>query len=62
MTMPWNIAESQVYSFATYFDNRVNMITCTYVSLVSKNPRLYAIAIENQSRTFLNLLQERMAI
>ena len=62
MRRPWNIAEAQVYSLATYSKNGVNMNICTYVSVVSKNPRLYAIAIDYQSRTFSNLLQEGTAI
>lgn len=62
MRRPWNIAESQVYSLATYSEGRANMNICTYVSVVSKNPRLYAIAIDYQSRTYINLLQEGTAV
>ncbi|MGD9327995.1 MAG: flavin reductase [Cyclobacteriaceae bacterium] len=62
MRRPWNIAESQVYSLATYFEDRVNMNICTYVSVVSKNPRLYAMAIDYHSHTYSNLLENGKAV
>ncbi len=62
MRRPWNIAEAQVYSLATYFEDSVNMNICTYVTVVSKNPRLYAIAIEYHSQTYSNLLNRSRAI
>ena len=62
MRRPWNIAESQVYSLATYIEDRLNMNICTYVSVISKNPRLYAIAIDYHSKTFSNLLDKGRAV
>lgn len=56
MRRPWNITNSTVYSLATYGDQCMNMNICTYVTGISRKPKLYAIAIEHDSRT-LELLE-----
>ena len=55
MKRPWNIIDSTVYSLATYQNERVNMNICTYVSVISLKPKIYAIAIDQQTQTYLNL-------
>lgn len=62
MRRPWNITEAQVYSLATYSKDGVNMNICTYVSVVSKNPRLYATAVDYHSQTYSNLLENGKAV
>ena len=38
------------------------MNICTYVSVVSKNPRLYAISIDYHSQTYTNLIKNSRAV
>lgn len=62
MKRPWNIIDCPVYSLATYFENKVNMNICTYVSAVSMEPKIYAIAIYNDTKTLQNMFQTDRAI
>lgn len=56
MRRPWNIPDHPIYSLATYDGKTVNMNICTYVTPVSMDPKLYAIAVYHGSRT-LELLR-----
>ena len=56
MRRPWNLIDVPVYSLTTYTESQVNMNICTYVSVVSMKPKMYAIAIDYHSQTYQNLL------
>ncbi|NQW26550.1 MAG: flavin reductase [Flammeovirgaceae bacterium] len=62
MKRPWNIIDGPVYSLATYFEGKVNMNICTYVTAVSMEPKIYAIAIYNDTKTLQNMFQTDRAI
>ncbi len=62
MKRPWNIIDSPVYSLATYDDTSVNMNICTYVTAVSMQPKLYAIAVYKGTKTLSNLKSASKAI
>lgn len=62
MKRPWNIIDCPVYSLATYFEGKVNMNICTYVTAVSMEPKIYAIAIYNDTKTLQNMFQTDWAI
>ena len=62
MRRPWNLVNSPVYSLATYRDGQVNMNICTYVTAVSRKPKLYTIALEHGSQTLENIEQSDHAI
>jgi len=62
MKRPWNIIDSPVYSLASYYEGKVNMNICTYVSAVSMEPKIYAIAIYNDTKTLENMFQTERAI
>lgn len=62
MKRPWNIIDSPVYSLATYFEGKVNMNICTYVSAISMEPKIYAIAIYKETKTLENMFQTGRAI
>lgn len=62
MQKPWNIPNLPVYSLATYNNNEVNMNICTYVSAISMQPKLYAIAIYNNTKTLENALQSEFVV
>ena len=51
MRRPWNTIDTAVYSMVTQIPDATNMNICTWVTAVSKHPRLYAIALENGSKT-----------
>jgi flavin reductase (DIM6/NTAB) family NADH-FMN oxidoreductase RutF len=59
---PWNIPSLPVYSLATYGEKGVNMNICTYVSAVSMQPKLYAIAVYENTQTLHNLKFSTSAI
>ena len=57
MKRPWNRTNSSVYSLVTHdIKNQLNMNICTYVSVVNMNPRSYSIAIDYQTKTYENLI------
>ena len=57
MKRPWNRTNSSVYSLVTHdVKNQLNMNICTYVSVVNMNPRIYSIAIDYQTKTYENLI------
>lgn len=57
MKRPWNQIDEAVYSLVTQADGQANMNICTYVSPVSMQPKLYAIAVYRNTHT-LSLLEK----
>lgn len=55
MKRPWNLPDYPVYSLATYGSAGVNMNICTYVTAISMQPKLYAIAVYDNTKTLENL-------
>ena len=51
MKRPWNIIDLPVFSLAVYGKSNFNMNICTYVTGVSRKPKLYLIAIKENSKT-----------
>lgn len=62
MQKPWNIPNLPVYSLATHVNGQSNMNICTYVSAVSMQPKLYAIAVYNNTKTLENIEQVEVAV
>ncbi len=62
MQKPWNIPNLPVYSLATFNRGILNMNICTYVSAISMKPKLYAIAVYNNTKTLQNVEEGDMAI
>lgn len=62
MKRPWNIVNPPVYSLATYAEGAVNMNICTYVTAISMKPKLYAVAVYYNTRTFDNLCADPQAV
>ncbi len=62
MRRPWNIINCPVYSLATYQEGVVNMNICTYVTAVSRKPKLYTIAIYKGTKTLENLQQSTLSV
>lgn len=62
MRRPWNIVNTPVYSLATYAEGAVNMNICTYVTAISMKPKLYAVAVYYNTRTFDNLAVSDTAV
>ena len=62
MKRPWNIIDCPVYSLATFCEGKVNMNICTYVTAISMEPKIYAIAIYNETKTLENMLRTDRAI
>lgn len=63
MQKAWNIPNSPVYSLASYNHlDAVNMNICTYVSAISMKPKLYAIAVYNNTKTLDNIEQGDTAV
>ncbi|WP_109831912.1 flavin reductase [Reichenbachiella versicolor] len=54
MRKPWNLVNHPVYSLATY-DHDVNMNICTYVTPISLKPKLFSIAVYQNTKTLVNL-------
>lgn len=57
MQRPWNIIDLPVYSLATMCNERLNMNICTYVQVVSMEPKQYMIALHPDSQSAANLQQ-----
>lgn len=55
MKRPWNLIDVPVYSMATCNEGRLNMNICTYVTPVSMQPKVYAVAVYHGTQTFFNL-------
>ena len=62
MQRPWNIPNLPVYSLATYNNDGVNMNICTYVSAVSMDPKLYMVAVYENTLTLENITAGQMAV
>lgn len=62
MRRPWNITNMPVYSLASYSGDEFNMNICTYVTAISRTPKMYAVAIEQWSVTLDLLRKENIAI
>jgi len=62
MKRPWNLPDLPVYSLATYLDDPVNINACTYVTAISMQPKLFAIAVYNNTKTLENLLQTNTVV
>lgn len=63
MQKPWNIPNLPVYSLVTCNNQgRLNMNICTYVSAVSMKPKLYAIAVYNNTQTLINMEENDIAV
>jgi flavin reductase (DIM6/NTAB) family NADH-FMN oxidoreductase RutF len=62
MRRPWNIPDSPVYSLVTQVQGKQNMNICTYVIPVSRKPKLYAIAIYNDTQTLEHMLNSDTAV
>ena len=53
MKRPWNRVHTNIYSLLTNNNlNDFNMNICTYVSVVNMNPRMYAISIDYNTKTY----------
>jgi len=54
---PWNRVDDQVYSLVTIdSDFEFNYNIMTYVSPVSMKPKVYVLALDPKTKTFLNFL------
>ncbi|HVZ26832.1 MAG TPA: flavin reductase [Sediminibacterium sp.] len=62
MQRPWNLASLPVYSLATYRAERLNMNICTYVTPISMQPKLYAIAVYQHTLTLQIMQQTEVAV
>ncbi len=62
MQRPWNIPSFPVYSLATYLYEAINMNICTYVTPVSMHPKLYCVAIYQNTKTMDWLNQSKEAV
>ena len=63
MQKAWNIPNLPVYSLASYNNLGVfNMNICTYVSAISMKPKLYAIAVYNNTQTLDNIEENDFAV
>lgn len=62
MQKPWNIPNQPVYSLATYKEGTVNMNICTYVTPISMQPKLYAVGVYYNTRTFENISRSELAV
>lgn len=62
MRRPWNAVNTAIYSLVSGRDETTNMNICSYVSPISKNPKLYAVAIDPKSYTYQLLAKNKDAI
>lgn len=63
MQKAWNIPNLPVYSLASYNHLGVaNMNICTYVSAISMKPKLYAVAVYNNTQTLDNIEQNEFTV
>jgi flavin reductase (DIM6/NTAB) family NADH-FMN oxidoreductase RutF len=62
MKRPWNVVNHPVYSLCTMQDDTFNMNICTYVTPITMQPKRYAIAIYQNTKTLLNIQQSDYCI
>ena len=56
MKRPWNRTNQNIYSLITFNESNIfNMNICTYVSVINMQPKIYAISIDYNTLTYLNL-------
>jgi flavin reductase (DIM6/NTAB) family NADH-FMN oxidoreductase RutF len=56
MQRPWNLPDAPIYSLATHDTaGRLNMNICTYVTAISMKPKMYAIAVFENTKTLENI-------
>ena len=58
MRRPWNISNSPIYSLVTFDDNILNMNICSYVSVVNMTPKIYAISLDYNTKTYKNIINQ----
>ena len=58
MRRPWNISNSPIYSLVTFDDNILNMNICSYVSVVNMTPKIYAISLDYNTKTYKNIINK----
>ena len=58
MRRPWNISNSPIYSLVTFDDNILNMNICSYVSVVNMSPKIYAISLDYNTKTYKNIINK----
>lgn len=59
---PWNAADHPVYSLCTQENQKSNMNICTYVTPVSRNPRLFVIGLYHGTKTLQNMANSSFAV
>lgn len=62
MKRPWNLIDTPVYSLATMHNGQANMNICTYVTAVSMQPKMYAIAVYHGSLSLQYMQQSTQAV
>lgn len=62
MKKPWNLPDLPVYSLATFHKDKMNMNICTYVTALSMHPKLYGIAVYENTQTLENITKEDYAV
>jgi len=63
MRKPWNLPDLPVHSLMTLGkDGLINMNICTYVTAVSLEPKRYAIAVYEGTKTLENLQDSDVAV
>lgn len=63
MKRPWNLVESSIFSLVTKDSNgQYNYNICSYVMAISRQPKLYAIALQSNTLTCENMLQSKSAV
>lgn len=56
MQRPWNIPDAAVYSVVTWDTiGVINMNICTYATAISMTPKLYAVAVYENTKTLENI-------
>jgi flavin reductase (DIM6/NTAB) family NADH-FMN oxidoreductase RutF len=62
MRRPWNIINCPVYSLSTFYQVKLNMNICTYVTAISMQPKLFAIALYEGTQSLENALNTDEAV
>ncbi len=62
MQKPWNIPNFPVYSLVTENNGVHNYNICTYVTAISMKPKLFAIAVFENTKTLINTTSHEFAV
>ena len=62
MKRPWNSVNTAIYSLVTGVNDQFNMNICSYVSAVSRKPKLYVVAIDPETFTYQLLKHSNKAV